>query len=67
MRFSAAPASFIESSRRDHHHSPIRFSMDMNDFFDKEGMPSTAIDSFSGACPPPVAICPHTAARLHSQ
>ena len=55
MLFSAAPASFIEFLRRSHHHSPIRFSIDMKDFFDKEGMPSTAIDSFSGAFLPPVA------------
>jgi len=27
----------------------------------KEGMPSTAIDSVSGLCHLPVAICPHTA------
>ena len=36
-------------------------------FFVNEGRPSTAIDSVSGACPPSVAIYPHTAARLHSQ
>ena len=67
MAFSAALASFSKSSRRAHHHRPIHFSMDMKDFFVKEGMPSIPIDSVSGACPPPVAICPHTAARLHSQ
>ena len=64
MAFSAAPASFIEASRRAHHHRLICFLMDMKDFFVKEGMPSIAIESVSGACPPLVAICPHTAELL---
>ena len=39
----------------------------MNAFFVSQGTPNTAIDSMSGACPPPVTICPHIAARLHPQ
>ena len=52
---------FIEKS------PPMRFSIAMKTFFVNEGRPNTVIDSVSGACPTPVAICPHTAARLHSQ
>ena len=67
MTFSSSPACFIDTLRRSHHHSPMCFSVDTNAFFDKEGMPSTAIDSVCAACPHPVAICPHTGARLHFQ
>ena len=38
----------------------------MNDFLDITGIPRTDIVSASGVCPPPVAICPQTAATLHS-
>jgi len=34
-----------------------RLTFDVCNLFDREGTPSTAIDSLSGACPPSVAIC----------
>ena len=39
----------------------------MNNFFDNTGKPRILIDSSSLLKPPPVAICPHTAARLQVQ
>jgi len=64
---SSSPACFIVSLSGSFHHCPMYFKMEMNAFFNKEGTPSTAIDSVCGACPPPIAISFHTAAKPHSQ
>ena len=55
------------SPKRFHHHLPISFSVLTNNFLDITGKPRILIDSSSLLNPPPVAICPHTAARLQFQ
>ena len=60
---SSYPASSIHSSSCCLHQSPITLSAAMKLVRDMVGTPRKAIVSL---CPPPVAICPHTAAMLHS-
>lgn len=60
---SSYPASFMHSSSCCLHQSPITLSAAMKLVRDMVGTPRKAIVSL---CPPPVAICPHTAAMLHS-
>ena len=44
----------------------MAFSVLMKLAFAITGTPNVLIDSFNLLCPPPVAISPQTAARLHS-
>ena len=64
---SALPAACIDSSSSFHHHFPIIRQVLTNTLLDITGTPSTLMDSSSLLKPPPVAICPHMAARLQLQ
>ena len=64
---SAFPAVWMDYFNRTYHHLPNIFSVLTNNFFDITGKARILIDPSSLLKPPPVAICPHTAARLQVQ
>jgi len=63
----ALPASYIDSSSNFYHYFPIMHSVLTNTLLDMIGTPSILMNSPSFIKLPPVAICPHIAARLQLQ
>ena len=64
--FSSPAASLIDSSTDCHQHLSMADSVATKAFFVSVGTPSVVMVSFKSAWPPPVDICPHTAATYYT-